>query len=131
MNNEFLTYYQLLDIEPNANQTQIINAYKKKAKLYHPDKNGGSHTANKLFQLIIQAKEVLTDSARRLKYDYMIGVKVKPKPKAKPTKTVEYIPYKENDLGELLLVGALSFSAGYVTSKIRSKIKQSKRKKRK
>lgn len=115
MNNNFLTYYQLLDVEPNATTDEIILAYKIKAKLYHPDKNSGHHTANKLFQLINQAKTVLTNPKTRLEYDYSIGVKQKPQ-----ATTKEKVVYINADEGfttkELLTIGALGLATGFLIS---------------
>ncbi len=116
MNNTFLTYYQLLDVEPNATTEEIILAYKIKAKLYHPDKNSGHHTANKLFQLINQAKTVLTNPKTRLEYDYSIGIKKKPQ--APPKEKVIYIKDDEGfTTKELLTIGALGFATGFLISK--------------
>ena len=35
-----MDYYEILGINSNANIQDIKNAYKKQAKLYHPDKLG-------------------------------------------------------------------------------------------
>ncbi|PKP20332.1 MAG: hypothetical protein CVU05_09350 [Bacteroidetes bacterium HGW-Bacteroidetes-21] len=89
MQNNYLTYYQLLGIETNASTEDILKAYKEKAKEYHPDKNDGHHTANKLFQYIQEAKEVLIDTQKRLEYDYMAGIIKRPE----PTSKVIRVPY--------------------------------------
>ncbi len=124
MNTNFLTYYQLLDVETNATTHDIITAYKLKAKAYHPDKNNGNHTANVLFQLINQAKEVLTDSVQRLKYDYSIGVRQKPT--IEPEEKIVYVKEESNSLKEILTVGAIGLATGLLISK---SIKKRKKKK--
>ncbi|HIP35809.1 MAG TPA: J domain-containing protein [Crocinitomix sp.] len=117
MSNQFLTYYQLLDVETNATTTEILLAYKTKAKLYHPDKNKGHHTANKLFQLINQAKEVLTDPIKREEYDYSVGIKEKPL-----TEPEEEIIYTENNdtfnTKELITIGAIGLATGFILGQI-------------
>jgi curved DNA-binding protein CbpA len=126
MNQNFLTYYQLLDVETYASKKDILIAYKTKAKAYHPDKNDGHHTANTLFQMVNQAKDVLTNTAQRLKYDYSIGVKTKPSPP--PEEKIVYIREESNDLKEILAVGAVGLVAGLMLSKVVRKKKTKKRK---
>jgi len=123
MNNNFLNYYQLLDVATDATTSEIILAYKIKAKTYHPDKNDGHHTAKTLFQFINQAKEVLTNPSKRLAYDYSTGVKQKPKPKAKIKEKVVYVREENNDLGELLTIGAIGLVSGFMISKMVGKRK--------
>jgi len=113
MNTNYLTYYQLLDVDTNASREAIITAYKSKAKAYHPDKNNGNHTSNVLFQLINQAKEVLTDSVQRLQYDYSIGVKQKPAPE--PEEKIVYLKEESNSIKEILAVGAVSLVTGLLS----------------
>ena len=107
MQDNYITYYQLLDVEPNASTVEILKAYKEKAKEYHPDKNDDHFTATKLFQYIQDAKEVLTDTKKRIEYDYMAGIKKRPEPKPK----IIHAP-KNNNVGALLAVGALGLLVG-------------------
>jgi len=110
MNNNYITYYQLLGVEPSASTEEILIAYKEKAKEYHPDKNDGHITATKLFQYIQEAKEVLTDAKKRLEYDYMAGIKKKPR----STSDKIHIPMNEksNNIGTLLAAGAIGLLVG-------------------
>ena len=114
MNNNYITYYQLLGIEPSANKEDILKAYKEKAKEYHPDKNDGHFTATKLFQYIQEAKEVLIDSQKRLEYDYMAGIKMKPEPAPKIIRVP--VTEKSNNYGSLLAAGALGLLVGIFLS---------------
>ena len=59
-------YYEVLDIDKNANQDEIKQAYKKKASENHPDRIHGSH---KNMALINNAYSCLSDDERRKQYD--------------------------------------------------------------
>ena len=39
--------YQVLGISPSATDDEVKAAYRKMAKLYHPDRNNGSEEAEK------------------------------------------------------------------------------------
>lgn len=78
MQNNYLTYYNLLGIEPNATEEQIKFAWKQKIKEHHSDLNGDSKSSTELSMWLNQAKEVLLDPSKRLEYDYLIGAKSKP-----------------------------------------------------
>lgn len=58
--------YEVLGVAPDATQDQIRVAYKKKARLAHPDRKGGSEA---LMSALNVAKEILLDPRRRLSYD--------------------------------------------------------------
>lgn len=75
---QFPNYYEFLGVLPNASQEEIQKAYKVKAKEYHPDKNQGDENAKKKFQYLGEAKECLSDSQKRLAYDYKMGFKIRP-----------------------------------------------------
>lgn len=63
--------YQLLDIAEDATNKEISNAYRKKAREYHPDKNPDNpEKAKELFDLIKKAKDLLTDIGKRAEYDH-------------------------------------------------------------
>ncbi|MEJ7625998.1 MAG: DnaJ C-terminal domain-containing protein [Ferruginibacter sp.] len=65
---EFIDYYKILGISKNASADDIKKAYRKLARQYHPDTNKESN-ANKKFQEINEANEVLSDPENRKKYD--------------------------------------------------------------
>jgi len=64
-------YYKILGVARNANQKEIKKAYRELALKWHPDKNTGENKeeAEKMFQDIGEAYEVLSDKELRGKYD--------------------------------------------------------------
>lgn len=62
-------YYQILGVAKNATQEEIKKAYRKLAVTYHPDKNQSDKDAEKKFQEISSAYEVLSDEKKRETYD--------------------------------------------------------------
>src|SRR4029078_8988489 len=65
----FIDYYQVLGVNKNATEEEIKKAYRKLARKYHPDLNPNDKEANKKFQQINEANEVLSDPEKRKKYD--------------------------------------------------------------
>ncbi len=66
---EFIDYYKTLGLDKNASQEDIKKAYRKLARKHHPDLNPNNKEANKQFQQINEANEVLSDPENRKKYD--------------------------------------------------------------
>lgn len=65
----FVDYYQILGLDKNADEKAIKNAYRKLARKYHPDLNPNDQEAQKKFQELNEANEVLSDPQKRKKYD--------------------------------------------------------------
>jgi molecular chaperone DnaJ len=61
-------YYEILEIQKNASQTEIKNQYRSLAKKWHPDKKKDSNAESKMAQ-INMAYEVLSNPKRRKMYD--------------------------------------------------------------
>jgi len=65
---EFKDYYQILGVQPDAEQKDIKTAYRKLARKYHPDVNPEKGAEDK-FKEVAEAYEVLKDAERRAEYD--------------------------------------------------------------
>jgi curved DNA-binding protein len=66
---DFIDYYKILGVSKTATQDEIRSAYRKLARKHHPDLNPNDKEANKKFQQINEANEVLSDPEKRKKYD--------------------------------------------------------------
>jgi curved DNA-binding protein len=66
---DFIDYYKVLGVKKDATQDDIRSAYRKLARKHHPDLNPNDKEANKKFQQINEANEVLSDPDKRKKYD--------------------------------------------------------------
>jgi len=61
--------YELLGVSPDASDEEIKRAYRRRAREYHPDANGGDPAREAKFKEISFAYEVLRDPERRARYD--------------------------------------------------------------
>ncbi len=66
---EYKDYYKILGVDKKASQDDIKKAYRKLAIKFHPDKNPGDKKAEEKFKEINEANDVLSDVAKRKKYD--------------------------------------------------------------
>src|ERR1051325_3694893 len=64
-----LDYYQLLGVKSTASVKEIKAAYKRLARLQHPDLNGGNPESARAFIQISRARDILIDPQRRAAYD--------------------------------------------------------------
>ncbi len=60
-------YYEILGINPGAEEKEIRGAYRKLAKQYHPDAGEGSSA--EAFRSVQEAYDILSDPERRREYD--------------------------------------------------------------
>lgn len=67
------TFYDVLGVSPEANQTTIREAYVRLARQYHPDINK-SPGATQRMTVINVAYQTLSDPVRRRQYDESIGL---------------------------------------------------------
>ncbi len=62
-------YYEVLGVEKTASAAEIKSAYRKKAKECHPDLHPNDKNAEKKFNELNEANEVLSDADKRARYD--------------------------------------------------------------
>jgi len=69
------TYYQILGLDPHASAAEIKRAYKKLARVYHPDLNPRRKvTATDRFKLLHDAYQVPSHAGSREQYDRSLGL---------------------------------------------------------
>jgi DnaJ-class molecular chaperone len=62
-------YYSILGVRRDASEKEIKQAYRRRARQYHPDVNPGDAAAEQKFKEISEAYSVLGNSESRKKYD--------------------------------------------------------------
>jgi molecular chaperone DnaJ len=62
-------YYELLNVDRDADQAEIKKAYRKLAMKYHPDRNQGDKDAEEKFKEASEAYSVLGDKEKKQIYD--------------------------------------------------------------
>ena len=68
---EYQDYYETLGITRNASEKEIKQAFRKLARKYHPDVNPDDPSAAEKFKTINEAHEVLSDPAKRARYNQL------------------------------------------------------------
>jgi hypothetical protein len=66
-------YYKVLGIRRSASKAEVKSAYRKLARLRHPDVNGGSEQAAREFALLSKAYRVLIDPQERAYHDEQLS----------------------------------------------------------
>lgn len=71
---EFMDYYEILEVGEDASEQDIKRAYRKQAKKWHPDKFASASDEERLdaeekMRQINKAKEVLLDETKRSEFD--------------------------------------------------------------
>lgn len=61
--------YRILGVPDNATMADIKSAYRRLAKLYHPDLNPGNRSSEEKFKEILDAYTILSDEDLRAQYD--------------------------------------------------------------
>ena len=71
------TFYQVLQVDPDAEQEVVEAAFKRLALKYHPDRSTRPDADERMRELI-EAHDVLADGRKRLAYDRSIGIVRRP-----------------------------------------------------
>jgi len=82
---KFKDYYESLGVSRTASETEIKKAFRRLAREYHPDVAKNKKQAEEKFKEINEAYEVLSDPAKRKKYDelgpnWRAGAEFRPPP---------------------------------------------------
>jgi curved DNA-binding protein CbpA len=64
---EFIDYYEILEISPNANTETVERIFRYLAQRYHPDNRDTGDRAR--FDVVIEAHDTLKDPIKRAQYD--------------------------------------------------------------
>src|SRR3989442_5751647 len=68
---QFKDYYEVLEVPRTATDDEIKKAFRKLARKYHPDVAKDKKEAEEKFKEVNEAYEVLSDPAKRKKYDQL------------------------------------------------------------
>lgn len=111
--------YDILGVRADASPTEIRNAFIKKAKETHPDKNPNDPKATEKFQELNNAYEILKDPHKRQKYDSLGMNAFNSNCSQQPKKTVRIT---KNIVHELNVTLEDLYSGKDVTLKINRKV---------
>src|ERR1700742_2496294 len=64
-----MDYYEVLQVERTASDTELKASYRRLAMQYHPDRNPNNPEAEEKFKACSEAYQVLSDPDKRAAYD--------------------------------------------------------------
>lgn len=101
---KYKDYYKILNITRYASPEEIKKAYRKLARLYHPDVSQEENAEFK-FKEVAEAYDVLSDSTKRQAYDklgvFKTGQNFKPSQEWEKNYSKTHHSYEEEDLSDL------------------------------
>jgi molecular chaperone DnaJ len=62
-------YYSVLGVSRDADDGELKKAYRRLARMYHPDRNAGDKAAEERFKEVNEAYGILSDPDKRAQYD--------------------------------------------------------------
>jgi curved DNA-binding protein CbpA len=71
------TLYELLGVCPDANDEALKMAYRRLAKMHHPDLNPNDPDALRRFRQVTAAIAILRDAKRRAAYNQRLVIKLR------------------------------------------------------
>lgn len=84
----FIDYYEVLQVSQNCDAKALEAAYRRLAKMYHPDRIDTADTVK--FEEVTSAYRVLRDPNRRLKYDTLYHQNCTGKPQGSSQRDAEF-----------------------------------------
>lgn len=94
-------YYEVLGIAPNASSAEVKQAYRKLAKKYHPDTNGGDPQAAERFKQVHEAYKVLGNEESRTAYQSQSRTtRASGEPPEKPSAGKERVSFNPGNMEE-------------------------------
>jgi len=96
----FTDFYGLLGISQYADQHEIKKAIRAAILKHHPDRNPGDPDAEIRIRNVLSAKEILSDTTKRVLYDSVYNAKPLPlwkKKKPEPARAAYAEPQRESD----------------------------------
>ncbi len=84
-----MTFYQILEVSPNASVEEIKASYRRLVKSYHPDVNPSPQAAE-IIRLLTESYDVLSNDYRRRVYDMSLGGNPEPQVPEQETEEERY-----------------------------------------
>lgn len=85
-------YYRILEVAPSATTTEIEAAFRRLARVWHPDRKPGDPTAESRMRILNEAREVLTDPIERMRFHGLRELALRQRAEAEAGSRVERRP---------------------------------------